>query len=459
MTVPEAETRTELVVADAAEPAHRELPQWPVTRLPAAALTLLLALALLLPVLVITRSGPSLVVLLVPVVLATALARVMFESLLPGRRRAARAHLLPALSGAVPAAAVLALAAVVVGIPFSWGASLGTAALASAVLVGAGTARDIEIRWRMAMRRVYFVGGTAARTDLARELSRRSDSGFVGGTAVTLSRRLTDAVIASQATVLVVDREAMAAPEVVEAAAALAEHGVHVRDLVSYYEAEFKKVPLAELTPTWFLFDVADASPRDPRRTLWRISERFVAATLLLLALPFLLIAAILIRLTSPGPALFRQTRVGRGGTHFTLRKLRTMRIEEAAASDAGAAWAGSQAHRITPVGRFLRRFRLDELPQLWNVVCGELALVGPRPEQVPIAERFEQEIPFYAARHSVRPGLTGWAQVNLGYAGSLEGTMAKLQRDLYYVKHAGWRLDCLIVWLTLKAIFAGPDD
>jgi lipopolysaccharide/colanic/teichoic acid biosynthesis glycosyltransferase len=114
--------------------------------------------------------------------------------------------------------------------------------------------------------------------------------------------------------------------------------------------------------------------------------------------------------------------------------------------------------HRITPVGRILRRFRLDELPQLWNVIRGDLALVGPRPEQTAIVEQLEREIPFYAARHCVRPGLTGWAQVNLGYAGSFEGTVAKLQRDLYYIKHSSLRLDGLILWLTLKAVLVGPE-
>jgi lipopolysaccharide/colanic/teichoic acid biosynthesis glycosyltransferase len=104
-----------------------------------------------------------------------------------------------------------------------------------------------------------------------------------------------------------------------------------------------------------------------------------------------------------------------------------------------------------------LRRYRLDELPQLWNVLRGELALVGPRPEQVPIVERLEQQIPFYAVRHTIRPGITGWAQVNLGYSGSLEGTRAKLQRDLYYVKHRSLRLDLLILWLTLKAVITDP--
>ena len=176
------------------------------------------------------------------------------------------------------------------------------------------------------------------------------------------------------------------------------------------------------------------------------------AGVLLLASLPLLALLMLAIRLTSPGPAIFRQTRVGKSGELFTLVKLRTMTV-----SDDGGAWATHHDHRITTLGRVLRRYRVDELPQLWNVVRGELALVGPRPEQVPIVERLEQQIPFYAARHTVRPGITGWAQVNLGYSGSLEGARAKLQRDLYYVKHRNLRLDLLILWLTLKAVFTDP--
>jgi lipopolysaccharide/colanic/teichoic acid biosynthesis glycosyltransferase len=124
--------------------------------------------------------------------------------------------------------------------------------------------------------------------------------------------------------------------------------------------------------------------------------------------------------------------------------------------ADDNASWAPSQAHRVTPVGRLLRRFRIDELPQLWNVLRADLALIGPRPEQVTIAERLEREVPFYSARHCIRPGLTGWAQVNIGYAGSVEGTVAKLQRDLYYIKHGNPRLDGLILWMTLRTILSG---
>jgi lipopolysaccharide/colanic/teichoic acid biosynthesis glycosyltransferase len=259
-------------------------------------------------------------------------------------------------------------------------------------------------------------------------------------------------VLATRATVLVLDGDAMRRPELVDAAAQVNLAGVHIRDLVSYYESEFKKVPLGELSPTWFLFDIAPIHRRRLSSAIRRGLELVLAMTLLILTLPIVALAAAAIRLTGGGPTLYRQRRIGKGGTEFTLVKLRTM----VPASGSVAAWAGADVNRITPIGRVLRRFRLDELPQLWSVVRGDLALIGPRPEQVAIAERLERELPHYNARHCIRPGITGWAQVNLGYAGSVEGTIAKLQRDLYYIKHSSLRLDGLILWLTFKTVIAG---
>jgi lipopolysaccharide/colanic/teichoic acid biosynthesis glycosyltransferase len=151
---------------------------------------------------------------------------------------------------------------------------------------------------------------------------------------------------------------------------------------------------------------------------------------------------------------LFRQARVGRADEPFTVVKFRTMRPSGEAVAEA---WATPRDARITPVGRWLRRYRLDELPQLWNVLRGQLSLIGPRPEQIGIARELEAKIPFYAARHVVRPGLTGWAQVNCGYAGSVGATLEKLQFDLYYVKHQGLRLDLLILASTLRAMLHEP--
>jgi lipopolysaccharide/colanic/teichoic acid biosynthesis glycosyltransferase len=358
--------------------------------------------------------------------------------------------------GAVPAAIVatgmMAAAAAVIGIEVDPVALTLTALLPLTTLLLAGTARDVEIRVRLRLRRVYFIGAPRSRDDLGRELSRRRDARLVGSAAAggpADRGPLTETIREARATVLVLDHAAMQSPHLVEVAAALNQEGVHVTDLVSYYESEFKKVPLAELSPTWFLFEIAPIHRRVADRLIRRTLEYLLACLLMICALPVLAIAALAIRITDGGPVLYRQQRVGKGGAPFTLIKLRTMTPTDGSE----ATWAGSEERRITSVGRILRRYRLDELPQLYNVLRGELSLIGPRPEQVPIVERLDRELPHYSARHAIRPGITGWAQVNLGYAGSVEGTMAKLQRDLYYLKHSSLRLDALIVWLTLKTV------
>ena len=153
---------------------------------------------------------------------------------------------------------------------------------------------------------------------------------------------------------------------------------------------------------------------------------------------------------------LFRQARVGRGDEPFTVVKFRTMRPSDKPRRRPRG--RPPRDARVTRVGRWLRRFRLDELPQLWNVLRGQLSLIGPRPEQVEIVRDLEAKIPYYAARHVVRPGLTGWAQVSCGYGGSIDGVVEKLQLDLYYVKHQSLRLDLLILGSTLRAVLLGHD-
>lgn len=430
-------------------------PRWPVTILVGLTLMLALCVGLVGPAALNGGHGARLLTLALPAILATVSARVLFEALDPGSRgHGLRSHLVPALVAASVAAALLTGSAAIVGLDWPLTTALAGGALASVTLTAAGVLRDVEIRVRLALRRVYFVGSLVARRDLEHELRRRSGASFVGAAIADEhidTGRLIETVLDCQATVLVIDYDAMRVPAVVEAASKLNLAGRHVRDLVSYYESEFKKVPLNELSPTWFLFDIAPIHQQALSNALRRATETVIAAVLLAFSAPVLIVAVLAIRLSSPGPALYRQRRVGKGGAHFTLLKLRTMTVAEETAS-----WAPSQTHRVTPVGRYLRRFRLDELPQLWNVIRSDLALIGPRPEQVAIVERLEQEVPFYNARHCIRPGLTGWAQVNLGYAGSVEGTVAKLQRDLYYIKHASPRLDGLILWMTIKTILSG---
>jgi lipopolysaccharide/colanic/teichoic acid biosynthesis glycosyltransferase len=179
----------------------------------------------------------------------------------------------------------------------------------------------------------------------------------------------------------------------------------------------------------------------------------FLVLVSLPLTVPLMLFTALAIWLESPGSVLFAQERVGRGGKTFHMIKFRSMCLD---AEKDGAQFAGKEDPRITRVGKFIRKFRVDELPQFWNVLKGEMSLIGPRPEQVGFVNQFNEEIQHYAHRHSVRPGITGWAQVRNGYAADSEETRRKLSYDLYYVKHCSFILDLLIICLTIKTILTG---
>ncbi|MBY4898131.1 exopolysaccharide biosynthesis polyprenyl glycosylphosphotransferase [Cupriavidus sp. AU9028] len=184
-----------------------------------------------------------------------------------------------------------------------------------------------------------------------------------------------------------------------------------------------------------------------------RLVDVGAALVLAPLALPVGLLVALAIRLDSRGPALFRQVRVGLHGRPFTMLKFRSM---EAAPAGADARFATHADPRVTRVGRVIRKYRLDEIPQLWNVLTGEMSLIGPRPEQAPMVERFADTIPYYPYRHLVRPGLSGWAQVQQGYAGSHAETVTKLSYDLYYVKHCSFALDLLVAIKTVRILLTG---
>jgi exopolysaccharide biosynthesis polyprenyl glycosylphosphotransferase len=176
------------------------------------------------------------------------------------------------------------------------------------------------------------------------------------------------------------------------------------------------------------------------------------AAVLLVLAQPVMIVAGLAIKATSPGPILYNQQRVGMNGKVFTIHKFRSMRADAEATT--GAVWATpGRDPRVTRVGAFLRRSRIDELPQLWNVLRGDMSLVGPRPERPEFVSQLTEQIPFYGQRHAVRPGLTGWAQVRYAYGASVEDAMEKLQYDLYYIKNRSIALDVYIIVETLKTV------
>ena len=215
------------------------------------------------------------------------------------------------------------------------------------------------------------------------------------------------------------------------------------------YEAATGKVSLSSLSRGLF----EELRPEPIYYACKRWLEIILILATLSLILPLCLLLAGAIRLDTPGPIIFAQERTGRNGRSFRLYKFRSMRHNPDAN---GASFTHNGDGRVTRVGRIIRKMRADELPQLWNVLRGEMSLIGPRPEQVPYATRFAQEIPFYSCRHLVRPGVTGWAQVNQGYAASLDETRGKLEYDLYYVKYLSFWLDLMIFLRTMRIILSG---
>lgn len=239
----------------------------------------------------------------------------------------------------------------------------------------------------------------------------------------------------------------------VEQLLALKSRGVLIQDATEVYEAITGKVPLESLRLGWLLFS---PSFSDFRFVLVykRLAAIFASALGLLLCLPLIPLVALAIQLSSRGPILYRQRRVGRQGVVFNCYKFRTMRQD--AEADTGATWTADNDPRITVVGKFLRSSRLDEIPQLWNVLRGDMNFVGPRPERPEFVEWLSREIPHYNVRHIVRPGITGWAQVRYRYGSSIEDAQEKLRYDLFYVKNISPGFDLLILFYTIKIILLG---
>jgi exopolysaccharide biosynthesis polyprenyl glycosylphosphotransferase len=223
-------------------------------------------------------------------------------------------------------------------------------------------------------------------------------------------------------------------------------------DVNHFYEDAFGSVPLHTVTPTWFM-----SLLHLHRRPYSRLSKRAFDLVVIAIAMvpvgllvPFV---ALLVRRSGPGPIMFRQTRLGEGGRPFELYKFRTMVAD---AERQGAVWASAADPRITPIGRFLRRTRLDELPQLWNVLRGDMSIVGPRPERPEFLEQLAREVPFWERRHLVKPGITGWAQLRCGYTDDSLGAATKLSHDLYYLKHRSLLLDMAIAAKTAAILVRG---
>jgi sugar transferase (PEP-CTERM system associated) len=226
--------------------------------------------------------------------------------------------------------------------------------------------------------------------------------------------------------------------------------GVRFDHLASLYEEYTGRIALENLRPSWMIF-----SEGFRRNRLTAAGKRamdiFAASLGMVLVLPFIAAAAVAIRLTSPGPIFYRQRRVGKEGKVFTIVKLRSMWQDAEART--GAVWATAGDARVTPVGRVLRRTRLDEVPQLWNVLKGDMSFVGPRPERPEFVSSLSEQIPFYGQRHVVRPGVTGWAQIRHDYTSDVDGTMEKLQYDLFYIKNMSMAFDIFVLIETIKTV------
>jgi exopolysaccharide biosynthesis polyprenyl glycosylphosphotransferase len=230
--------------------------------------------------------------------------------------------------------------------------------------------------------------------------------------------------------------------------------GIEVLFTWQYKEEIEKKIDVKNISDKWFLnssgFTILSDSFEKKVKT---IADLAIAAIVGFFTLPIMLISSVIIKLESEGPVFYRQKRVGLGGEEFSLIKFRSMSSD---AEKDGPQWSKENDPRITRYGEFMRKTRIDELPQLWNVLKGEMSFIGPRPERRVFIEQLEKELPYYSMRHLVRPGLTGWAQVMYPYGASIEDSLRKLEYDLYYIKHQKIILDILIFFKTIKIVLFG---
>jgi sugar transferase (PEP-CTERM system associated) len=318
--------------------------------------------------------------------------------------------------------------------------------------------------------RVLILGTGQAAQQIAREIVRRAPLGFtvvgfVGESQAEVRPLTNPPVIGTNAElvelvgrsgvgliVVALDdrRNRMPLSELLQCRLA----GVVVEEAASFYERIAGNIPLQTVRPSWLVFASGFHRP-ELVRNLKRVSDFVLALALLALLAPLFVAIALLIKLTGPGPIFYRQERVGEKGKVFWLIKFRSMRV--GAEADTGPVWAGDDNDpRVTRIGRYLRRLRLDELPQLLNVLPGEMSFVGPRPERPHFVDMLRKVVPYYDQRHNVKPGITGWAQIKYGYASTIEDAERKLQFDLYYVKNMSFLLDVAIILDTVKVMLPG---
>ena len=350
------------------------------------------------------------------------------------------------------------------------GVTLIALPLALALMVG----WRISIHWFLGHpdygERILIVGSGASAIEIARETIERRDAGFrilgfvdndpelqgkslinprVVGTTAELAeivqRENVDRIIVSMGE----RRGQFPSEQLLDLS--LSGH-VNIEEGASFYERLTGRVNLDMLRPSWLIFSGRGRQKR-VSGIARAILHRTVALVGAIVSLPIAILTALLIKLESPGPVLYRQERVGKNGRPFTIMKFRSMRVD---AEKDGPVWARSEDDRTTRVGRIIRKIRVDEVPQFWNILKGEMSFVGPRPERPHFVAQLAQEIPYYEQRHLIAPGLTGWAQIKYPYGSSIEDARQKLQYDLYYIKNQSLTLDAVILFETVKTILFG---
>jgi len=333
----------------------------------------------------------------------------------------------------------------------------------------------IEIVWRRffnratasgeAPNKILLIGSGAAIDEVAAAVAANSQLGYAVQARLTeeaaerAPRALEETAAARGANLVVMPRDLKRRDALAPAFYALFASGIRVIDLDYCYELIMRKVPLDEIKETWFLENIEGAARfYDPLKRAW---EFLAALALGIVLLPIEVLIALLVVFTSRGPAIYQQTRTGERGREFTLYKFRSMKALSAdgSAETAGAQWAAHGDARTTVIGKFLRASHLDELPQLWNIVRGDLSFVGPRPERPEFVAKLTREIPYYEVRLLILPGVTGWAQINHRADLTLNDVRQKLQYDIYYLKNRSFILDAAIVLKTIKSIFVNPKE
>ena len=350
----------------------------------------------------------------------------------------------------------------------------------SVSLIALPMALALMVGWRISIHwflghpsfgeRILIVGSGNLAVEVARQVLNRPDAGYrIIGFVGTDSELLGKSLINPRVIGLTDDLESIVKTEGIDRiVVAMGERrgqlptdrllklglggDVSIEEGATFYERVTGRVSLEMIRPSWLIFTGRGRQAKLAAVTRNAV-HRFVALIALVFSLPIVLLTAILIKLDSRGPVFYKQERVGENGRSFVLTKFRSMRVD---AETDGPVWASKRDERTTRVGRIIRKIRVDEIPQFWNILRGEMSFVGPRPERPHFVAQLAREIPYYEQRHLIAPGLTGWAQIKYPYGASIEDSRQKLQYDLFYIKNHSLLLDAIIMFETIKIILFG---